>query len=241
MARGSTRRRLEFGPLIVRLDRLWSEVLSWDWGTTGASESLLCLEYGPVGPGAVEVDPDGAPGLRIERLGPAVFRAEGPVSPMALRAAVRWVLVECLRPLGGFLLHAAAIEVEGRAHLFFGPPGAGKTTLAGNSGARAITEESAVVWPDSEGWRICGTPWWSDGGRPGRRETYPLARVGWLEQSGTDSFDARPVAEVLPRLAEQIYVNTDLPLLSLGTSMLSLLGAIEHGRLRFTRGGVYAG
>jgi adenylate kinase family enzyme len=56
------------------------------------------------------------------------------------------------RAAPGWLLHAAALDVDGRALVLCGPSGAGKTTLTlalASSGLRLLTEE--VVWIDKAG------------------------------------------------------------------------------------------
>jgi hypothetical protein len=67
---------------------------------------------------------------------------------------------------GDLALHAAVIEIEGKAALLCGPPGRGKSTLAltfANLGHRVLSEDGAVldrggdawtVWPAATGARI---------------------------------------------------------------------------------------
>ncbi|MDF1564271.1 MAG: hypothetical protein P1V51_14575 [Deltaproteobacteria bacterium] len=233
----------------IRLDRVWQEVFGAGAPAGPPGAEAYHLEHGPVSHRARRLELEGARAMRIEALGPRVVRAAGPVGMEQLRAALRFVLVRAIAPLGGFLVHAAALEVGEGAHLCFGPPEVGKTTLAGNAGARAITEESALVFPTPEGWRLCGTPWWSDGGRPGRSEVYPLTRIAWLEQAAETRFERRPASEVLSHLAGQIYApgeaggeGEEARLRAAQVpSLLRLLSEVEHGRLRFTRDAVYAG
>ncbi len=58
---------------------------------------------------------------------------------------------------GGFVLHAAGVEIDGRAVLFIGPSGAGKTTAANHChGARWFARDRAVVYPTPLGWYAAG-------------------------------------------------------------------------------------
>jgi hypothetical protein len=60
---------------------------------------------------------------------------------------------------GGLVLHAAGVEIDGRAVLFLGPSGAGKTTAANHSlGARWIARDRAAIYPTPLGWYAAGMP-----------------------------------------------------------------------------------
>ncbi|MDT8285921.1 MAG: hypothetical protein RQ748_02325 [Elusimicrobiales bacterium] len=56
---------------------------------------------------------------------------------------------DILRPDGGALLHACALVIAGRAHVFIGGPRAGKSTLAalaaGSDAAEALDDETIPV------------------------------------------------------------------------------------------------
>lgn len=63
---------------------------------------------------------------------------------------------------GGLALHAASVELDGRAHVFMGGSGDGKTTLARklqDEGARVLSDEMTVLHPSDQGWIVHGTPY----------------------------------------------------------------------------------
>jgi hypothetical protein len=65
-----------------------------------------------------------------------------------LRVAVAWLAAA----RGGLLMHAASIERDGRAFLFFGASGAGKSTLASLSRrGRVISDDLTLVLPGPDG------------------------------------------------------------------------------------------
>ncbi len=54
---------------------------------------------------------------------------------------------------GGLVLHASSIAVEGRAYLFAGLSGAGKSTVSRRVGAgRRIADDQSMLLPTPEGW-----------------------------------------------------------------------------------------
>ena len=95
----------------------------------------------------------------LRRLGPGCYVASALVVPndagcsgliTALTAAV-------VSREGGLVLHAAGVEIDGRASLFIGPSGAGKTTAANHcQGARWMACDRAVVYPTPLGWYAAG-------------------------------------------------------------------------------------
>lgn len=80
---------------------------------------------------------------------------------------------------GGFALHAAGVILDGRAVLFVGPSGAGKTTASNHcEGARWLARDRAVVYPTPLGWYAAGMPGGDEIGLP--RAPMTLAPLGGL-------------------------------------------------------------
>jgi hypothetical protein len=67
--------------------------------------------------------------------------------PTGLVTTLRTVLSALLPLEGGVVMHAAALERRGKAFLFFGPSGIGKSTLAERSPWRVLADELSVVLP----------------------------------------------------------------------------------------------
>lgn len=134
-------------------------------------------------------------------LDPVARRAEVRSDPMsiALEPLLRAALATDVLAQGGCLVHAAAVVVDGLAHLFPGRSGSGKSTFAALA-SLTLTDELSVILPGPGGFRIHGTPWWR--GRPG---SAPLARV---YEIGWDGEAVRP----LERIRELRHLLTNLVL-----------------------------
>lgn len=100
-------------------------------------------------------------------------------NPYSIDTLLRIVHTLALAPEGGFLLHAASVIREGRAHVFAGASGAGKTTLARLAPADAtlLTDEVSYVRREGEGYVAYGTPFAGELARPGANARARLAGI----------------------------------------------------------------
>jgi hypothetical protein len=98
-------------------------------------------------------------------------------NPYAIDSVLRIVHTLILARQGGFLVHAASAIRSGRAYLFAGVSGAGKTTISRLAPADAtlLTDEISYVTRDSDGYRACGTPFAGELARVGENVSAPLA------------------------------------------------------------------
>lgn len=114
------------------------------------------------------------------------------------RAVLRQVLAASLLDHKSLLLHAAGVVVDGRAWLFLGSDGAGKTTIAMRSGRKLLSDDVvAVKMPEGI---AMGTPFTSDAGQTGHPEEAPLAglvRLSWRESPHVDRLGQRAAFETL--------------------------------------------
>jgi len=64
---------------------------------------------------------------------------------------------------GGILFHAAGIVHLGKAHIFFGHSGSGKSTVARISGADIVLNDDLVLlMPEGDDWMVHSTPFWNN-------------------------------------------------------------------------------
>lgn len=97
-----------------------------------------------------------------------------------------WFYTHLLR-FGGMMLHASAVEYEGKAYLFSGPSGVGKSTHK-NLWLQTLGEQVRVLNDDKPAlrfvdgkWYVYGTPWCGKDGI-NLNDRAPLAGICFLKQ-----------------------------------------------------------
>jgi len=115
-------------------------------------------------------------------------------NPYAIDSVLRIVHSLILARQGGFLVHAASAVRGGRAYLFAGVSGAGKTTISrlAPPDAKLLTDEISYVRSEGDQYWACGTPFAGELARVGENQTAPLS-VLFLLEKGTEN-RTEPVA-----------------------------------------------
>lgn len=105
----------------------------------------------------------------------------------------------------GLQLHASAIELDGRAWLFSGPPGIGKSTHTEKwlrlFGARIINDDKPALRRLDQGWTAYGTPWSGKGGS--RNVSAPVGGLAFLRRGEENRVEPLSPAQALPLLISQ--------------------------------------
>ncbi len=106
------------------------------------------------------------------------------VSPYAVDSVLRIVHTLLLATREGMLIHAASAVRGGRAFLFVGPSGAGKTTIArlAPPDATLLTDEISYVRHVDGRYVAFGTPFAGELGHAGAPIAAPIAAIYRLEQ-----------------------------------------------------------
>jgi hypothetical protein len=132
-------------------------------------------------------------------------------TPYAIDTVLRIVHTIIQAPEGGFLLHGASAIRNGRAFLFSGVSGAGKTTISRLAPKDAIllTDEISYIRRDLSGYRACGTPFAGELARPGENAAAPIERLYFLAKGPENSIEPIEDAEALRMLLRNILFFAD--------------------------------
>jgi hypothetical protein len=142
-------------------------------------------------------------------------RVRQSANPYSLDSMLRILHSLILAQRGGFLLHAASAICDGRAYLFSGVSGAGKTTMTrlAPTDITLLTDELSYVRPASEGYAAYGTPFAGELARAGENCFAPISALFFLEQGPQNRIDEVPSAEAVRRLMRNILFFAEDPVL----------------------------
>jgi hypothetical protein len=175
------------------------------------------IELSPV----VETDPDEDVCVRREGdrwlLSRGDFRAEWDPSsrrgrirqspnPYSIDAVLRIVHTLVLAEEGGFLVHGASAIRNGKAFLFAGVSGAGKTTISRLAPAEAtlLTDEISYVRKEGDGYVAYGTPFAGELAKPGENVRAPVGALYLLAKGLENRIEPIPVLEAARGLLTNI-------------------------------------
>jgi hypothetical protein len=120
-------------------------------------------------------------------------------NPFAIDSVLRIVHTLVLAETGGFLVHAASAVRNGKAFLFSGLSGAGKTTISrlAPPDAALLTDEVSYVRPSNGGYRAFGTPFAGELAKIGENVSAPLDTFYLLAQGRENRIEEVPRAEAV--------------------------------------------
>ncbi len=127
-------------------------------------------------------------------------------NPYSLDSVLRIVHSLILAERGGFLLHSASAICDGRAYLFSGVSGAGKTTMTrlAPPDITLLTDEMSYLRPSGDGYSAFGTPFAGELARAGENCAAPVAALFFLEQGPENLIEELPSADAVRRLMRNI-------------------------------------
>ena len=131
----------------------------------------------------------------------------------SLNSCVRVLCAVTLAREGGFLVHASSVERGGRAYLFVGRSGAGKTTIARLcTSGRVLSDEISAVRRAGKRFHCFSTPFWGDL-VPTREESVsaPIAGLFFPVQAAQPKRVPLSPAQAATQLLESIVVFGEDP------------------------------
>jgi hypothetical protein len=113
-------------------------------------------------------------------------------NPYSVDAVLRIVHTLVLAKQGGFLLHSASAIRKGKAFLFAGVSGAGKTTISrlAPPDATLLTDEISYVRKLDQGYAAFGTPFTGELAKLGENTSAPIAALYLLAQGPENRIDS---------------------------------------------------
>ena len=127
-------------------------------------------------------------------------------NPYSTDSLLRIVHTLLLAPEGGFLLHAASVVRHGRAFLFSGVSGAGKTTISrlAPPDVTLLTDEVSYVRRTGNEYRACGTPFAGELARVGENCSAPIRTLFLLAKGPENKIEPVSTAEAARCLLRNI-------------------------------------
>ena len=177
-------------------------------------------------------------------------------NPYSLDSVLRILHSLILARRGGFLLHAASAICDGRAFLFSGVSGAGKTTMTriATPDVTLLTDEISYVRPASiqpfndgphndtssaraslSSYRAFGTPFAGELAKAGENTSAPIAALFFLEKGPENCIEELSSAEAVRRLMRNILFFAEDPSLieALLATACAFVASLPIRRLTF--------
>ena len=132
-------------------------------------------------------------------------------NPYAIDSVLRIVHTLLLARQGGFLVHAASAIHGGRAYLFAGVSGAGKTTISRLAPPDAIllSDEISYVRRGGGHYKACGTPFAGELAKLGENQSAPLSTLFLLEKGPENRIEEVSSVEAIRLLLRNILFFAD--------------------------------
>lgn len=131
-------------------------------------------------------------------------------NPYAIDSVFRIVHSLILASRGGLLLHAASGVREGKAFLFSGVSGTGKTTISRHAPADVtlLTDEISYLRDSQGGFLACGTPFAGELAKTGENLAAPLDTLFFLEKGSENRMESMSPADALRRVMRNVLFFT---------------------------------
>jgi hypothetical protein len=151
-----------------------------------------------------------------------------------LEAVIRTAMMARLPLLGGLPFHAAGVVALGRGVVFFGPSGAGKTTVAATSPFPVLSDELVAVAPGHP-FDLVRSGFWGERPAGRRAAPAPLALLVDLAKGPAFRLTRLRPAEAAGRVLGSVPVPLAPPLWSCAVAVVAeLVGRVPVHRMEWT-------
>jgi hypothetical protein len=158
-------------------------------------------------------------------------------NPYSIDAVLRIVHTLVLAKQGGFLLHSASAIRNGKAFLFAGVSGAGKTTISrlAPPDATLLTDEISYVRRQGDEYVGFGTPFTGELAKVGENVSAPIAALYLLAQGPENKIEPVAAGEAARSLLANLLFFAEDPELVQATfhSAFEFVGRVPIFRLTF--------
>jgi hypothetical protein len=141
-----------------------------------------------------------------------------------LEAVIRTAMMARLPLVGGLPLHAAGVVADGRGVAFFGPSGAGKTTLSRTSPFPVLSDELVAVVPGRP-FDLVRSGFWGEGKEAAPAAPAPLALLVDLAKGPCFTLTRLAPAQAAGRVLASVPVPLASPLWSRALAAVAALVA----------------
>ncbi len=153
-----------------------------------------------------------------------------------LEAVIRTAMMARLPILGGLPFHAAGVVAHGQGVAFFGPSGAGKTTVAATSPFPVLSDELVALTP-GQPFDLVRSGFWGEGRAGGPTGPAPLSLLVDLAKGPALRLTSLRPAEAVGRLLASVPVPLAAPLWSRALAVAAeLVGQVPVYRMEWTPG-----
>jgi len=164
----------------------------------------------------------------VLRAGSSETRFDGVRNEYALDSLLRVLLSWKLAGCNGFLLHAATVVRNGKAYVFTGRSGAGKSTVASLSPEGSVlTDEISLLRFENGVWRAYGTPFWGEFRAAGSNTSAPVKGIFRLVQAAENRVTTLRPMELLRVLLPNVLFFSAEP--QANRRLLEILGQAVEG------------
>jgi hypothetical protein len=158
-------------------------------------------------------------------------------NPYSIDAVLRIVHSLILAGEGGFLLHGAGAIRNGRAFVFSGVSGAGKTTISSLAPADVVllTDEISYIRPEGTGYRAFGTPFAGELAQIGQNVSAPLDTLFLLAKGPENRVDEINSAQAVQAILRNVlfFAEDDRLVRRLFDTALDVVAKVKIRRLTF--------